>query len=534
MKDMVIEDKQEDIELLPSKHKVIKKKETSKNSTVILLKDSQEFFRSEIDSQIIEISLEHGTIFMRTLDSICAYDIQTESFIYNLPLPTILSISVFKNLLAISSLNRLVCIYKDNVCMAGLRDPKAIGDITSVHISSNICTVLYSSGYVSCFNINDTQCFRSFRMSEESTFLCSTSCISEDGCFLFASDGTKSIKVIDLIKGRLLDTITLNSAIIKVIFYKDFLYTLELDKILTKHSVFSGLTDSVALEDIPLSCSIRNTAVLVSTTKGIVAYDLNLNHIDSLSVKLEARNRGEMYIKSRPVEQLDFNASYIFCAGQSNSLKVFENSLDSKGYKPKLIKNSLVQIIQVSRNRDMENFGSKLFREKQEEFDKSNLISVNSLFFSNDKLYVQTKADLCIYERVVTSFQPIEFDVIPTEEFIRNNLDNSLKSLIAALRLNDCALINLVINNCTDLEFAVNFLPQKYARPLLEFAFEVVKQDFTNLKVLKIIQMILVTHNVTIPGLLESLSSGAVPSYLEVKKNKFLISAISKQPNSNK
>jgi WD40 repeat protein len=528
IKNMAIEDITPDIELLPSKTPIIKKKLISEKSTVILFKKSEEIFRCELDSEINEIALENSILYVRTANFIGSFDIQTESFIHTLSLPKILSISVFKNFLAASCADRSVCIYKDNTCVFKLQDPKSKGDILASHLSASICTVVYTSGYVSCFNINDSQCFRSFSVLDEPLGIHSCSCISEDGCFLIISNGAE-IKIIDLIKGKLLETITMKSPILKLIFYRNFLYTLELDKVLTKHNVFAGISDNVVLEDLPVGMSIRDNSVVISTIKGLISYDLDLNILNSFSVQLESRTRNEMFSKSKPVEHVDFNSSFIFCGGQSNFLKIFENSFFNKDQKV-LIKNQLVQIIQISRNRDLENFKAKIFHEKENQpFDKNRLIEVKNLVLFNDKLYIQTKDDVSIYEKIETSFSPIEFDILPTEDFIKNNLDNTLKSLIASIKLNDPKLINLVIDNCLDFEFTIKYLPERYALPLLEFVFEILKQDFSNLKFADILNKIIFYHKITIPGMLESLHSGIKPLYLDVKKNKYILESIIKK-----
>lgn len=526
-KNMAIEKINEEIELLPSKQVSHKKKDVSSDTTLILLQNFEEIFRCEIKSIVNEISLENGSLYVRSPEYIADFDIQTESFVHVLNLPTISNISVCKNLLAASCSDQSVCIYNDNSCISKLFDPKAKGDVIASHISNSICTIVYSSGYISCFNINDSHCFRSFSISDTPFSSIACSCMSEDGCFVFISDNA-TVKIIELTKGKLLDTITLHSPILRMKFYRDFLYTLELGKVLTKHSIFSGVTDNVVLEDLPIGLCVKNNNVLVSTIKGIMVYDLDLNYVDSFSAQLESRNRSEMYSKNKPVEYVDFDSSFVFCGGQSNSLKIFANSFSIK-MKRLLMKAPLLQIITVSRNKDLENFKAKLFREKSTPFDKGNLIEVKNLLVSNNKLYLLTNEGVSIYENVETIFSPVEFDISPSEEFIKNNIENSLKSLIAAVRLNDASLMKMVVDHCIDIDFTVKYLPERYITTFLHFIFEMLKQDYTDMKLFEFLNKLIFYHKATFPGLLESLSNGIKPIYDNVKKNNFLLKLIIKK-----
>lgn len=527
IKNMIIENKNEEFELLPSRNEVPKSKELSKNQTLVLLQNFEEIFRCEISTALTEIALENSILHIRSPDFISSFDIQTESFIHTLNLPTILNISVYKNLLAASASDHSVYIYSDNTCISKLQDPKAKGDVIASHILPSKCVVIYSTGHISCFNINDSHCFRSFSISDTPFSSLASSCVSDDGCFVFISDNV-NIKIIDLMKGKLIDTINLHSPVLNMKFYRDYLYTLELGKVLTKHSVFSGLSDNVVIEDLPIGFCVKNSNIIVSTVKDLIVYDLDLNYVDSFGVLLESRNRSEMYSKNKSVEIVDFDSSYVYCGGQSNYLKIFENSFSVKKKKV-LMKTPLVQILTVSRNKNLENFKSKIFREKETAFDKTNLIEVKNVFSSNSKLYILTNEGVSIYENIETSFSPVEFDIKPTEEFVKNNLENSLKSLIAAIKLNDASLLQMVINNCADIDFTVKYLPNRFIDQFLFFIFETLKQDFTNIKLIEFLNKLVFYHRATFPGLYESLSSGIRPIYEEVKRNNFLLKSITKK-----
>lgn len=518
-----IEDEKQTVEdLLPTKVPKEVKKIVSKKPMLVILKDFEEIYRSEIENRAEAIAIEGATLFLKTNSDVRSFDISTSTFTYSLDLPTITDISVYKNYVCACAEDNAVRVYQDFSCISKLIDTKSTGKLVSSHISSKVCIATFDSGHVSCFNIQDSICFRSFNISDKNFKTITKTCLNEDGCFLFAADQS-SIRVIDVIKGRLVDTINLKSLILSIIYYNDFLYTLEIDKTLTKHAVFSGLTENIELEYLPTSMAIKEDKVVVSTIKEIVLFDLNLNFLNSFTATLEARNRSEMYSKPKQVDQVDIFGDLVFCAGQSNFLKAFRVSSPNRS---SLIKNQLFQIIQVSRNRDLENFKAKIFRENQSSFKRSDIIEVKKMYFEGSRLYILSNEGLQVYEKDNTEFIPIEFDVIASEQYVLDNINTPTKALIAALRISNSKLIESVIERCTDIETMVKYLPKQLAILFLEYVYEYLQYDYTNIKLYEIIKHLIKYHKIYISGMAEVIAAGVTPIYNEIKENKYLLECV--------
>lgn len=520
LENMVIPKSQEDTLLLPDTKKEL---QLSDKTTIILFKEMEEIYRGEISEKILSVAYDNVKFFVRTSEFIGNYDFHGDSLISLLDIPKILNMNLFKNVLSTGCADRHIRIYRGNTCIANLFDSKSVGEIHSTHISSNICTAVYKTGYISSFNINDLHCFRSFQVSTEPLTVLSASTMSEDGCFLFLSD-LSDIKVVDIIKCKLLETINLKSPIISMKYYRDYLYTIELDKTVSKINVFSGFIENILLEDIPTSISIKESSVVISTVQDILFYDLDLNFINSFSVTLEGRNRSEMYISPKSVECVGFTSEYVFCGGDCNTIKVFHRSDDPSG----LMKSFLSQILRVSRNKDKENYKTKLMKEKDTKFDKENKIRALNIHSNEDKMYILSTEGISIYSKDIVEFSPLEFDVETTKDFVEASLQsgNYQKALISSLKQKDSSLVLKTIDNSDDIDFLIKHIPSKYAKILLEFSVGVLKQDFTNIKFIQMINKILFWHKIAYPGLLEILRNGTKSIYDNIKSNKYLIEAI--------
>lgn len=524
---MVISGPQAEETLLPGPRQEISKKEPSTKSMIVLMKSKEEVYRAELDCLVDEVSLNGHRVAIRSRSFAGIFDTQAGAFSFSTDLPKCLNMSGGQDLLSVGCADRSVRIYRGISCMSKLCDEKAKGDIASTHICSSTCVAVYKTGYVSAFNINDNNCYRSFSIGAsggDALSFYSGSCMSEDGCFLFVSNKT-DIYVIEMQKSRLIDTIKVKSPIVTTVYYKDHLYSLELDKTLTKHGVFSGASDSIILESMGTNLSIRNDVVAVSTTKEVVLYDLSLRFVNSFKVLLEGRSRNEMYSKPRSVEQLDLDSRYIFCGGLANRIKIMEYSrFPGKS----LMSNCLVQEIRVSRNKDWENYKTKLYREKTTEYDKRKVIEALSIVSSEGKFFVLSREGVSMYEIDDKVFNPIEFGVKATPEFVCENirLQNYQKALISALQLGSAELTKQVVDSSTNIDFMVKYIPRQYMHILLEVAFAYLKQDFTDTRLIELVNRIVFYHRVSLPGLADSLSEGTKTNYSLLRKNHYLMQSM--------
>lgn len=533
LQDLVIPNPEKDPDLLPDTKKIPEKLKTSKNTTIVVFKGTEEVYKGEIEQKVNGLALDESNLVIRSSEFVGSYNLQSESFTFILDLPKILNISVFKNKLSAACKDGKIRIYRDNSCVATLFDEKAKGEILQTHISSNICTAVYKSGHVSSFNINDQHCFRSFSVSNEQLGGFSSSAVNEDGCFLFVSQN-ENIKVIDMMRSKLVETINLKSPIVKILFYRDYLYTIELDKTLSKMNIFSGYNESVALEFLPTNIAVKEKLVAVSTVKEIVFYDLNLNFLDSFSVQLEGRNRSEMYQKPKPVEYFDFNSNYVFCGGSSNFLKVFEYSCQKQTGKS-LMKNFLSQVITVSRNKEWENYKTKLMKEKETKFDKERVITVQGLILNQNTAFLLSSDGLSIFEKSKVSFCSLEFNVEASEEFINKSIEckDYQKALISAIKLGNPEYVAKVIDSCADADFLVRFLTEKYTMPLATIIIWILKQENTcdNIKMIRILNRLIYWHKLECPSIRELFEELSKKLYKDLKKTKYLLNAVSLSKN---
>ncbi|ELA42643.1 uncharacterized protein VICG_00395 [Vittaforma corneae ATCC 50505] len=237
-----------------------------------------------------------------------------------------------------------------------------------------------------------------------------------------------------------------------------------------------------------------------------------------------------MYIRSKPVEQIDFNSEFIFCGGSSNLIKIFEHNFQQRT-QSSLMKNFLFQVLKVSRNKDWENYKTKLLREKDTKFDKERVIETRKICVQDNVMYLLSSEGLSIYDKDSIKFSPLEFDVEVSEKYVKESLEskNYQKALISAIRSGRFDLISTVADACDDKDFLVRYIPARYARALLENLIGYVKQDFTNIEYIGLISKLVHWHNISYPGLSELIRNGTKAMYSQVKSNKYLIDVIFKR-----
>lgn len=495
------------------------RREVSKTPLLVILKDFEEVYRGEMTHRVAELAMVKDSLVVRTAGFIGGYSIHSGAFEYIVDLPKILSISQLGNTIAAACGDGRVRIYREACCVATLLDPDAKGEISKVHLAPGVCITVHNTGHVSAFNIADAHCFRSFKVAAESLGAMSSSCASEDACVLYVSDQS-SVRAIDIMRSKLVETVGLKSPVISMAFHRGHLYTVELDYTLTKTNVFSGVSDSVAMEHTPTNLAVRDTSVLVSTVRDVVIYDLDLNFVGSFAAHLEGRRRDEVYSKPKAVEQLDFTARYVFCGGESNLVKIYEQAGPGS-----LMKTLHVQTLRVSRNKDWENYKTRLDREKETKFDKEHVIKTRQICADGDTVYVLASDGLSIYGKNAVRFSALEFDVVASEEYVKEAMTRGEdhKALIAALRMGNGALVRLVIDKSKDKSLLIRHVPERHAQTLLEMLITWVKEDFTSIELIGMAWQLAKLHGIGCPGLSKVIQDGTRKIYEEVKRNKYLL-----------
>lgn len=525
LENLVVPKEETDVDLLPTTEKVPEKQKISPNTKIIVFKNMEEVYSGEIQQKVLNLALENGSLFIRTANFVGCYDLHSESFLFIQDLPKILNINIFKNTLCAGCDDGRIRIYRNNACITTLFDEKVKGEILQAHISSNICNVVYKSGHVSSFNIADSHCFRSFPIENGGLGIFSSSAVSDDGCFLFLSK-QETVTVVDIVKSKLVETINFNSPIIAMKFYHDYLYIIELGKTLSKINVFSGYNENILLEFLPTNIAIKDNLVLVSTVKETIFYDLDLNFINSVSVKLEGRNRSEVYSNSKPVMHIDFNSTSIVCGGAVNMVKVVE--YNNSKIQNSLMKNREVQTIKASTNKDCENYKTKLIKEKETNFDKEKVIEVLNICVNENIAYILSTDGLSVFEKNLVEFSPLEFDVEASLEFVKKAMQtkNHQRALLSAIKLKDIALIKEVVEGSDDPDLLVRNLPKQHAQSVFEVLIYFLKQDLVNFKLLKTLNRLFYWHNISSPDFYDILSKIHKDFYCDMKKNKYLLDAI--------
>ena len=144
-----------------------------------------------------------------------------------------------------------------------------------------------------------------------------------------------------------------------------------------------------------------------------------------------------------------------------------------------LYSNEIIQCLKVSRNKEWDNYRYKLGREKEGDFNKSNLIEARKAISQDYRFIILTREGINIFEIFNTNFNPIEFYIEITSEFITSNIKtgNFTRASIASLQMNDDLLIEKALKNSNDLKSTISILPITYVPLFYEY---IIKQDLND------------------------------------------------------
>lgn len=505
-------------------------KKPEESYCMVMLRDGKEIYRIDVGRRIDSLRIRGDELAMCSGNFVGIFSILSEKFTFAIDLPKITGFTVTGESIAAVCADRKVRIYNNHVCRAVLSDSKGKGDVLDGIIRGNSCIVSYKSGYVSVFNIADLVCYRSFSITGGdgicNDFKYSTA--DDDGRILFvATDGL--IFIIDIQRSKKIDEIKLDCPLSNMIYYREFLYYLNMKNELTKFNVFNSKSTTLQLETTAIGFCVGKNNIVVSTASELVFYDLDFNYLNTIGITLEGRHREEVFSKKKPVEFFDFNSSRIFCGGRTNTIRILENRTGSDHCT--LYSNNVIQTLKASKNKNWENYKEKLGREKTTPFNKKNFIEVRKIVAGTLKFYVLTREGIQIFEKTKRSFNPIEFEVSQTPEFVNESLvrKNYMAALIASTQLGDYELISKVIKCTEDVKHCIEFVPRERTDIILRFISEIFKNDSTNIKALEFIKWIVFYHKIIQPGLLEMIkenTSGDSDDYESLKKACYLLKNI--------
>ncbi|KAI4292506.1 periodic tryptophan protein 2 [Pancytospora philotis] len=499
-----------------------------KRYTLVVRRGDEELYRADIDRRVEHLSMHKQRIAMRSRSFVGIFDMHLEKFVFCVDLPRIVAFSVDRGLVAAGCADGRTRLYRDHVCKGLLLDTKAVGDILGVFQCGNTCITTLKTGYISAFNVADQHCYRSFSISTRGSLAeYSQSAATEDGAVVFMAAGN-SIAIVDMQRSKQIDEIKLAAPVARLAFHDGFIYYLCYDNKLTKHDFVSGKATELALEETAVGFAVKGRMLAVSTFSGVTLYDLDFCFVSSFAASLEARHREELFSKPKPVEQIDFDGHAIVCAGNSNQIKVLGREAAAGA---SLVPYNLVQTLRISRNRDWENYKERLDKERKTSFSKENFIEARQLVVSGGRIYALSREGIVIFDTTARAFNPIEFNVTASPEFVAESLaaGNPTAALVAALQLGDYPLIQRVVEATQDVPAAVKYVPRALVETMVDCVMELLRSDYSNTRLLEFVKWATYYHGVVAPHSYEAIKEGNAEEYEALRASYFMLKNIMKK-----
>lgn len=443
-------------------------------------------------SQLVEaVEFSGSLVALKSPEFVGLFDISTEKFVFSLDLPKIVNFTIGRGLVAAACADRRIRLYVGQSLKSVFYDEKSKGTVLDAFIRKGSCLAAYSNGHVSVFNIDDSNCYRSFTVSGSDLSsdglkhslavdfkLCA---VDEDGCLLILATDY-SIIIVDVQRSKKIEEIRLECPLSQLLYSAGFLYYLNLRNELAKYNLYNGKQVSLQLESTATGLAVRKTGVLVATSTELILYDADFNYLRSANATLEGRHREEAFSKPKPVECVDFDSRRIVCAGRTNTIKILERDAVFAG--------GLVQTVQASKNKDWENYKTKLLKEKTSPFNKKNFIEVRRVILDGPRIYILTREGISIFEEGRPPLSAIEFAIEYSPEFVSRSVQsgNFAAALLAALRLDDQPLLLDVMQMIPNPRAEVASLKAEDVELLLRISVEMLRKDKRNLRVLEFVK----------------------------------------------
>ncbi|KAL6122418.1 hypothetical protein NUSPORA_00548 [Nucleospora cyclopteri] len=414
---------------------------------ITLIKEQKTIYSQllEIKEIITAISLQNYTLAIKTKNKIFIRDLQINLLLDSVELPSITGFGNQKDVICIACDNKKVQIYQNDQFLAEMSDENFRGKICGVFIRNVSCISVSDVGYVSLFNYKDKINYKSFNIEKE----ISKAEMSEDGSFLMAGNECE-IFIVNLQTGKIVETVEFKG-IIDFKYNKGFLYILDIFNKLTKYGVFNEGQEIFQLEKQATAFQVKNNKLAVSTEKECLIFDCNFKFIESFPINLEGRSVDEIYKKNKTISFIDFNSLFFCVAGNSNFVKIFNLGFCFE--------------FQLSANRDFDNIKKILGKEKESFRDK---IACLKIVVEQDKIFALTAEGLLVFKEKTLSYNPVEFSIETTPEFIKNT-DNDLHALIAALKLSNYEILKELFKRLKRIDQLIQFIPESCVQKLIDF-----------------------------------------------------------------
>ncbi|KAI5151814.1 periodic tryptophan protein 2 [Enteropsectra breve] len=519
---------------------ILKEEEEKRKITKIISKDSssrltvfkmnelrkyEEIFKCDIPYRAESIVMRNYNVLLKSKNFVGVFNIPNETFSESIVLPKIVCFDMNRRFIAAGCQDRRVALYLHNTVNKIFSDEKATSPILGVHLIKNMCITTYTDGHISVFNTTDGNCFRSFKTVAQNLSY-THSAVDEDGKICFIAS-LKQILVCDIQRSRVIDDIKLECPLVELIFSNGFLYYLGIEGELVKYNLYNGKSVVLTLGKAVGGFAVDQHKIIVSSGNELVFYNTDFNYLGGMRLTIAGRHRDEVFSKEKPVEKIGFNSKQIFCGGRANMLKVVDY-----GAEMTLYKNNVAQILQVSRNKDWENYKAKLSYEKETPFNKGQFIEVRKIIAEEGKLVILTREGLKVFSKDGWLFNPVEFGIEASEEFVRGCISRRefISALIGALKLNNFRLISEVLAKMENFDGLFRFVPDSYVNLLGGSIFEILKADFSNMKMLELLNELMRSKRSSGLENGEGIRTGLDGIYTAVKNNYYLLKSIVEKP----
>ncbi|ORD96936.1 hypothetical protein HERIO_1161 [Hepatospora eriocheir] len=401
---------------------------------ILFNNDLEELYRGLLSESLFNISLNDYSVALKFKNKISVFDVQAEA-LKNIPLPVINDIDVKKNVLGTACNDNYLRLYSidsnNRISFKEYFDQNFKGNSASVKLFKNSAVMVSDKFYVSLFNVDDGNCYRSYNLPIESDESILKVELSEDGIYGFFVTKNRIINV-ELKKANIVNSIVVSN-LIKAICYRDNLYYVNLENELFKWNPFSDTLNTIQITKMVKDLYIEEGLIGVMLTKEIEFYNLNLKFNSSLPI-----------INKKEIK----------------SIKEVKEGFDKFSFNNKNIIIARDKLISI----DRKTFKRKVF------YEFTGDTKIIKMIATIDMIFVISNKGISIFKKSENIILPVNINIESNPDFIKTALSNKeyLKALLGSLRLGEEDLIVRVLRECDNLEI-YKVMDETYTIALCKF-----------------------------------------------------------------